>query len=80
MAGAAVSTAPLPASAGSGITPIERTISEARVNSSSMINAPITIHAAPGQNPEQIAAAVSRELDARGRQAKASERAGLYDV
>ncbi len=80
MAGAAVSAAPLPASAGSGITPIERTISEARVNSSSMINAPITIHAAPGQNPEQIAAAVSRELDARGRQAKASERAGLYDV
>ena len=81
MSGAAVSAAPVPATAGGGITPIERTIAEARTNNmSSTISAPITIHAAPGQNPEQIAAAVARELDARGRQAKASERAGLYDV
>jgi TP901 family phage tail tape measure protein len=80
MAGAAVSTAPLPATAGGGITPIERTIAEARVNnSSSMINAPITINAAPGQNPEQVAAAVARELDARDRRGAAQQRARLYD-
>jgi hypothetical protein len=80
MAGAAVSTAPLPATAGGGITPIERTIAEARINnSSSMVNAPITINAAPGQNPEQVAAAVARELDARDRRGAAQQRARLYD-
>jgi TP901 family phage tail tape measure protein len=80
MAGAAVSTAPLPATAGGGITPIERTIAEARVNnSSSMVNAPITINAAPGQNSEDIARTVSRELDARDRRGAAQQRARLYD-
>jgi TP901 family phage tail tape measure protein len=79
MAGAAVSAAPLPEAAGSGITPIERTIAEARVNSSSMVNAPITINAAPGQNSEDIARTVSRELDARQRANAAQQRARLYD-
>jgi TP901 family phage tail tape measure protein len=80
MAGAAVASAPMAAPASMGnITPIEKTISEARVNSSSSIHAPITINAAPGQNPEQIAAAVTRQLDARQRANAARTRSRLHD-
>ena len=80
MAGAAVASAPMssPASMGN-ITPIEKTISEARVNSSSSIVAPITINTAPGQNPEQIASAVTRELDARQRANASRMRSRLHD-
>jgi len=80
MAGAAVASAPMssPASMGN-ITPIEKTISEARVNSSSSIVAPITINTAPGQNPEQIASAVTRELDARQRANASRIRSRLHD-
>ncbi len=81
MAGAAVATTALPAAAADlgSITPIERTISEARMNSSSMLSAPITINAAPGQSSEDIARTVSRELDARQRASAAQQRARLYD-
>ena len=81
MAGAAVATTALPAAAADlgSITPIERTISEARMNSSSMLSAPITINAAPGQSSEDIARTVSRELDARQRANAAQQRARLYD-
>ncbi|MFA5688566.1 MAG: phage tail tape measure protein [Kiritimatiellales bacterium] len=61
--------------------PLEKTITEARANntSSSVVSAPITINPAPGQSPEDIAAAVARELDARDRRVRSGERGGLYD-
>ena len=80
VAGAGIGLAPLPAPASlSGFTPIERTIAESRINSMSSFSAPITINAAPGQSSEDIAATVSRELDARARAAQAQQRARLYD-
>lgn len=48
-------------------------------SSVSTVNAPITINAAPGQNSEDIARTVSRELDARQRANDARKRARLYD-
>jgi len=82
MAGFSAMASPTAAPASmDSITPIERTIEQARINnsSSSRINAPITIHAAPGQNPEQIAAAVTRALEASERRAQARHRGRLND-
>jgi hypothetical protein len=43
------------------------------------VNAPITIYAAPGQSPEQIAAEVDRQLRRREAEAAARSRGALYD-
>jgi TP901 family phage tail tape measure protein len=86
MAGAAVTTAPLPMMAGMPpMVSIERTISAARaesgsrINAPSQINAPITIHAALGQSEEAIGLAVVQHLDRAQRDAEAQQRARLYE-
>ncbi|MBU2713966.1 hypothetical protein, partial [Zooshikella harenae] len=43
------------------------------------INAPITIHAQPGQNSEDIAKRVREELKRREFEAESDRRASLYD-
>jgi TP901 family phage tail tape measure protein len=49
------------------------------VGTQTTINAPITIHAAPGMDERRLAAEVSRALDERQRQAQARQRGVLYD-
>ena len=39
----------------------------------------ISVTAAPGQNPQDVAKAVSQELDRRDREKAAKKRGGLYD-
>lgn len=76
-AAAAVATTPLPALA--DLPPPAAASKMVAQDNRTQVNAPITINQQPGQNAEDLAAAVGRELDARQRQAEAEQRGALYD-
>lgn len=67
--------APMPA----GPTPSVAPAGMAAAGGPITINAPITIHAAPGMDENQIAALVRRELETAGRRAEAARRGALHD-
>lgn len=75
-AAALIAATPAPAKA-----PALPPIASSRVvqRNHSTVNAPITIHQQPGQNADDVAAAVRKELDERQRVADAEKREALHD-
>jgi TP901 family phage tail tape measure protein len=56
-----------------------RTLALAGTGNTTMVNAPITVHAAQGMNAEDVANAVDRKLRERESLAQARQRGALYD-